>query len=241
MGSEVKYNKIIDTINDFGFPYYIKSKSELNSYFEIKESDKISLKSPEGVIFIFDKSGNILHADQLSLLEFNKKENKSKKSNYPSKSFKEVIKSKYVDNEFSIEKNGKFTLDYKMASFYKANPADILNPYNQYRIVFNNSSDLVILYNYFNDFEIRSEAKINENQAKEIAKKFLKESKYSDLTDVTSIKLKVIKSNNFFESSLGNRFESSNNNFHLSYEIEFKDFIVYVEAINGKVIGGDSY
>lgn len=102
-------------------------------------------------------------------------------------------------------------------------------------MVFDNEKDRVILYKKFNDYKIEKEAKISEDEASKIALDFLD----NKARKVDKITLTVVASNEFFDENKQEKKDSKD--LHLAYIVEISDDMVYVDAYNGKIIGGDSY
>lgn len=89
--------------------------------------------------------------------------------------------------------------------------------------------------------------KIDEIKAENIAKDFLLKSNKNKSENVLDVTLTVLKSNDFFKDSSflvdgKNSIKVSKNGvLHLAYVIEIEDVLRYVDAYDGKIIGGDSF
>lgn len=235
--------KIISTLKDFG--YNVEDGELIYKEREDLDNGGIKIQSSKGAIFIFDKNSDVINVDALSTLKWD--EDIAEDLEYPKKEYVKFIKDKYIPFDYTEEEIGYYTKEYKMYSFYKANAANIFNPYNQIRVVFDRNKNAIILYDIIDDFIIKEPPKIDEIKAKNIAKDFLSASNEKESESVQNISLKVIKSNNFFKDS--SFLVDSKNNIkvqksgvlHLAYVIEIEDVLIYVDAYNGKIIGGDSF
>lgn len=235
--------KIISTLKDFG--YNVEDGELIYKEREDLDNGGIKIQSSKGAIFIFDKNSDVINVDALSTLKWD--EDIAEDLEYPKKEYVKFIKDKYIPFDYTEEEIGYYTKEYKMYSFYKANAANIFNPYNQIRVVFDRNKNAIILYDSIDDFIIKEPPKIDEIKAKNIAKDFLSTSNEKESESVQNISLKVIKSNNFFKDS--SFLVDSKNNIkvqksgvlHLAYVIEIEDVLIYVDAYNGKIIGGDSF
>lgn len=235
--------KIISTLKDFG--YNVEDGELIYKEREDLDNGGIKIQSSKGAIFIFDKNSDVINVDALSTLKWD--EDIAEDLEYPKKEYVKFIKDKYIPFDYTEEEIGYYTKEYKMYSFYKANAANIFNPYNQIRVVFDRNKNAIILYDSIDDFIIKEPPKIDEIKAKNIAKDFLSASNEKESESVQNISLKVIKSNNFFKDS--SFLVDSKNNIkvqksgvlHLAYVIEIEDVLIYVDAYNGKIIGGDSF
>ncbi|MDU5436722.1 hypothetical protein [Peptoniphilus lacydonensis] len=235
--------KIISTLKDFG--YNVEDGELIYKEREDLDNGGIKIQSSKGAIFIFDNNSDVINVDALSTLKWD--EDIAEDLEYPKKEYVKFIKDKYIPFDYTEEEIGYYTKEYKMYSFYKANAANIFNPYNQIRVVFDRNKNAIILYDSIDDFIIKEPPKIDEIKAKNIAKDFLSASNEKESESVQNISLKVIKSNNFFKDS--SFLVDSKNNIkvqksgvlHLAYVIEIEDVLIYVDAYNGKIIGGDSF
>lgn len=235
--------KIISTLKDFG--YNVEDGELIYKEREDLDNGGIKIQSSKGAIFIFDKNSDVINVDALSTLKWD--EDIEEDLEYPKKEYVKFIKDKYIPFDYTEEEIGYYTKEYKMYSFYKVNAANIFNPYNQIRVVFDRNKNAIILYDSIDDFIIKEPPKIDEIKAKNIAKDFLSASNEKESESVQNISLKVIKSNNFFKDS--SFLVDSKNNIkvqksgvlHLAYVIEIEDVLIYVDAYNGKIIGGDSF
>lgn len=235
--------KIISTLKDFG----CNEEDGETLYEERKNLDNgdIKIESPKGAIFIFDKKSDVVHVDALDTLKWD--EDNAKDLKYPNKEYVKFIKDEYIPSDYTEEKIDYFTKDYKMYSYYNANVANIFNPYDQIRVVFNSNRDSVILFDIIDDFKIKEPPKIDEIDAENIAKDFLLKSNKKKSENLINVTLNVIESNDFFKDSsfLGDGKNSikflKTGVLHLAYVIEIGDVFIYVDAYDGKIIGGDSY
>lgn len=88
---------------------------------------------------------------------------------------------------------------------------------------------------------------IDEIKAENIAKDFLLNSNKNKSENVLDVTLTVLESNDFFKDSSflvdgKNRIKVSETGvLHLAYVIEIEDVLIYVDAYDGKIIGGDSF
>lgn len=227
---KISDEKIINVFKTLGYDI---SKEEFDkNYKKNIKSGKLEVLRDMGGSLLFDNKGELIHADFLDLLEFS--DNEIDK-NYPSETFVESIKENFIDKNYTEELKSDFTKDYIAYSFYEKNPAWVFNPYDQIRVVFDNLKDRVILYNKFNDYKIEKEAKISEDEASKIALDFL-DNKASKVDKIT---LTVVASNEFFDENKQEKKDSED--LHLAYIVEIADDMVYVDAYDGKIIGGDSY
>lgn len=227
---EISDEKIINVLKNLGYDI---SKEEFDkSYKKNIKSGKLEVLGDKGSSLLFNNNGELIHADFLALLEFS--DNEIDK-NYPSETFVESIKENFIDKNYTEALKSDFTKDYIAYSFYEKNPAGVFNPYDQIRVVFDNVKDRVILYSKFNDYKIEKEAKISEDKASKIALDFL-DNKASKVDKIT---LTVVASNEFFDENKQEKKDSKD--LHLAYIVEIADDMVYVDAYNGKIIGGDSY
>lgn len=228
------YNKIIDIINDFNLESLeIKDKEELfKVYDKVKDGDNLILTSENGDILFNDEKG-IVKVDYLSSVDFEK----SRDVKYPTEDYVKFIRDKYIPKSYTNLEINNYALNYKMYSFYPENPAGILNPYNQIRIVFDNKSDKIILFNLIDDFKIKDAPKISEGEAVDIAVKYFK--KKNSNVDIEKIKyvLSVIGPNDYLEGERVNK----EKDFSLTYEINFYDDIIFVDAMTGDIVASDSY
>ena len=235
--------KIISTLKDFG--YNEKDREMLYKERENLDNEGIKIESSEGAIFIFDNNSDVIHVDALSTLKWD--EDSAKDLEYPKKEYVKFIKDKYISSDYTEKKMGYYTKGYKMYSYYKANVANIFNPYYQMRVVFNNNENSVILFDIIDDFRIKEPPKIDEIKAENIAKDFLLNSNKNKSENVLNVTLTVIESNDFFKDSSflvdgKNSIKVSKNGvLHLAYVIEIEDVLIYVDAYDGKIIGGDSF
>lgn len=227
---EISDEKIINVFKTLGYDI---SKEEFDkNYKKNIKSGKLEVLRDMGGSLLFDNKGELIHADFLDLLEFS--DNEIDK-NYPSETFVESIKENFIDKNYTEELKSDFTKDYIAYSFYEKNPAGVFNPYDQIRVVFDNVKDRVILYSKFNDYKIEKEPSISEDEASKIALDFL-DNKASKVDKIT---LTVVASNEFFDENKQEKKDSKD--LHLAYVVEIADDMVYVDAYDGKIIGGDSY
>lgn len=248
----VQYQKIIEVINDYGFKdAKIISKTDLYQNFKVEKEEGTTNISKEGYEFIFNGKGNILHADQLWHIDgLQITDNIKPEKAWSNEEYKEYIFEKYVPKIYNKKKVTYFSKDYKQFSFYKDNPAQIFNPYDQYRFVFDNTTNTVLLFDRIVEFEIKEEPKIGEDEAIEIARDYLNKTYDRESINVSKIELTVKEENSFFEevftgveniSEKGLKNSKEKISYHLAYEILFGEDFVYVDALSGDVVGGDSY
>ncbi|WP_044565844.1 hypothetical protein [Anaerococcus provencensis] len=236
-------DKIISTFKDFG--YDEEDGETLYKEGENLDDGGIKIESSNGGIFIFDNKSDVIHVDALSTLKWD--EDSEKDLEYPKEDYVKSIKDKYIPSDYTEEEIGYYTEDFKMYSFYKANPANIFNPHDQIRVVFNKDKNAIILYDKIDDFTIKEPPKIDEKGACNIAKNFLSESNEKEWGDVLNTSLTVIESNDFLNdpSIIGDSKKSidvaDTGVLHLAYVVEIEDLLIYVDAYNGDIIGGDSY
>jgi hypothetical protein len=230
----IDYNKIIYIINDFNLESLeIEDKEELfKVYSKTRSGDDLILTSKNGDI-LFNDEKDIVKVDYISSVDFEK----SLDGKYPTEGYVKFIRDKYIPKSYKNLEINNYALDYKMYSFYPENPAGILNPYNQIRIVFDNKSDKVILFNLIEDFKIKDAPKISGDEAVDIAIKYFK-GKISKV-DREKIKytLRVIGPNDYLEGERVNK----EKDFRLTYEINFYDDIIFVDAMTGDIVASDSY
>lgn len=227
---KISDEKIINAFKTLG--YDISKEDFDKNYKKNIKSGKLEVLRDKGSSLLFDNKGELIHADFLDLLEFS--DNEIDK-NYPSETFVESIKENFIDKNYTEVLKSDFTKDYIAYSFYEKNPAGVFNPYDQIRVVFDNLKDRVILYNKFSDYKIEKEPSISEDEASKIALDFL-DNKASKVDKIT---LTVVASNEFFDENKQKEKESKD--LHLAYIVEISDNMVYVDAYDGKIIGGDSY
>lgn len=178
-----------------------------------------------------------MYADLISTMKWSKHDKET--SQYPEEKYIKLIKEKYVPSDSMEVKVMHYSKDFLMYTFYEVNPANIFNPYDQVKVVFGNERNVLVLFDHFNDFKIKKAPQTTKVEAQKIAKGFLSHIQKKESKMVSTIALKVIKSNNFYQVNRKMDFEQGV--LYLAYFVKFGDLIVYVDAYDGKVIGGSSF
>lgn len=239
---EVDFQKIGTTIKDFqGEEVPLEKLKEM----AVRNKDgSVVLKFESGDEYLFDENSDVIDAT----INNEWKDINEEEVPFPKRDYVDFIRDKYVPSEFDQEKQGYLTRSYLKYDFSKENPAKIFNPYMCVSIDFDNIRNAVIGYNIRKEFDITEPPKISEEEAIKIAEEVVSEDILERAKEETTAILDVEKSNNFLahmpEYSKVDTTEVGKiepDVVHLVYEVQIHDVLVYVDAYDGEVVGGDAY
>ncbi|EGY80707.1 hypothetical protein [Peptoniphilus indolicus] len=245
---DILYKKISETISDFNI--MIKDTSSIDISTEINRASRKSkfIKIPitrEKGCMVFTKNGEVNEIDQIGLIEDYDNVRKSipkneKIDNFSRTEYINYIIEKYIPNEYRIIENQPFlNLGHRIACL-KNNEYGIKNYYDSYVFVVPYSGNTVYTFYRVDEFEMTEGPKITEEEAIKIAKDVYNNDDYTEKPfELAEVELVVKGENNNFGRSFWR--SASNKKLHLVYSVISKSRDkIYVDAITGKVIGGDS-
>lgn len=245
---EVLYKKISETISDFNI--MVKDTSSIDISTEINRASRKSkfIKIPitrEKGCMVFTKNGEVNEIDQIGLIEDYDNVRKSIPKNekidkFSRNEYINYIIEKYIPNEYRIIENQPFlNLGHRVACL-KSNEYGIKNYYDSYVFVVPYSGNTVYTFYRVDEFEMTEGPKITEEEAIKIAKDVYDNDDYTEKPfELAEVELVVKGENNNFGRSFWRI--ASKKKLHLVYSVISKSRDkIYVDAITGKVIGGDS-
>lgn len=182
----------------------------------------------------FDKNGKLIELDQLDAMSLNKKSEKFKSVEDIKKM---LLDEGYVDSSYEIYKEGPF-LDEGLDIWYvKKSKYGLKNMYNSIRVLVDTNLNLPVSYKKIEEFTDDIEPKISQDEAVEIAAKFLKENIKDKEYKLRLVELSVKERNDYYK--LGD--VKDKGKLSIVYNVEFEIECVYVDILTGDIVGGTVY
>ena len=177
--------------------------------------------------------GEIIRIKRVEELRVQKRNSNASKSRFKSTdSLKNYIEHTLVGNEYVLVNEYYFSEDSLSLRYEKVLFSDALDRYDYVSVRIDTSlNELETFYKAKSGFQLEEEKIIiPKEEAVEIANSILEMEE-----TIIETRLATVKTNNYFNNSV------TENELKLAYMINTADSIVYVDAYNAEVIGGDTY